>query len=65
MSVPMAIYLQDAHPITEAMEIAKFAEESGFYAVWQADSRLVREATVPMVCLCRNNQSHQDWFWRH
>ena len=49
MSVPMAIYLQDAHPITEAMEIAQFAEESGFHAVWQADSRLVREATVPMA----------------
>ncbi|MGA1436528.1 MAG: LLM class flavin-dependent oxidoreductase, partial [Ilumatobacteraceae bacterium] len=45
----MAIYLQDAHPIAEAMEIAQFAEEAGFHAVWQADSRLVREATVPMA----------------
>ena len=33
MSVPMAIYLQDVHPITEAMEIAQFAEESAFHAV--------------------------------
>ena len=49
MSIPMAIYLQDAHPIAEAMEIAQFAEDAGFHAVWQADSRLVREATVPMA----------------
>ena len=45
---PVALYLQDAHPIREAMEIAKYAEAKGFHAVWQAESRLVREATVPM-----------------
>ncbi|MEO5901778.1 MAG: LLM class flavin-dependent oxidoreductase, partial [Ilumatobacteraceae bacterium] len=44
-----AVYLQDAHPIREAMEIAKYAEAKGFDAVWQAESRLVREATVPMA----------------
>lgn len=47
--VPMAVYLQDAHPIREGMEIAKYAETKGFHAVWQAESRLVREATVPMA----------------
>jgi 5,10-methylenetetrahydromethanopterin reductase len=31
------------------MEFAKYAEERGFEAVWQAESRLVREATVPMA----------------
>jgi 5,10-methylenetetrahydromethanopterin reductase len=46
---PVALYLQDAHPIREAMELARYAEERGFDAVWQADSRLVREATVPMA----------------
>ncbi|NCY09974.1 MAG: LLM class flavin-dependent oxidoreductase, partial [Actinobacteria bacterium] len=45
----MALYLQDAHPIREGMEFARYAEQRGFEAVWQAESRLVREATVPMA----------------
>lgn len=45
----LAIYLQDAHPIREGMQIAQYAESRGFEAVWQAESRLVREATVPMA----------------
>ena len=45
----MAIYLQDAHPIREGMAFAQYAESKGFEAVWQAESRLVREATVPMA----------------
>jgi 5,10-methylenetetrahydromethanopterin reductase len=45
----MALYLQDKHPIREGMAYARFAEEHGFEAVWQAESRLVREATVPMA----------------
>jgi 5,10-methylenetetrahydromethanopterin reductase len=44
-----AVYLQDAHPIRQGMEIAQYAEAKGFEAVWQAESRLVREATVPMA----------------
>jgi 5,10-methylenetetrahydromethanopterin reductase len=44
-----ALYLQDAHPIREGMELARYAEDQGFEAVWQAESRLVREATVPMA----------------
>jgi 5,10-methylenetetrahydromethanopterin reductase len=47
--VPMALYVQDAHPIREAMGFVQRAEQLGFAAVWQADSRLVREATVPMA----------------
>ena len=49
MTERLAIYLQDAHPIREGMEIARYAEAKGFEAVWQAESRLVREATVPMA----------------
>ncbi len=45
----LALYLQDAHPIRDAMAYARYAEERGFEAVWQADSRLVREACVPMA----------------
>ncbi len=44
-----ALYLQDMHPIRDGMEYSRYAEERGFEAVWQAESRLVREATVPMA----------------
>ena len=45
----IALYLQDKHPIPDGMEYARYAEQRGFDAVWQAESRLVREATVPMA----------------
>lgn len=48
-TTPVALYLQDAHRIREGMEFVKYAEQKGFDAVWQAESRLVREATVPMA----------------
>lgn len=44
----VAMYLQDAHPIRDGMAYAQYAEERGFEAVWQAESRLVRDAIVPM-----------------
>ena len=44
-----ALYLQDLHPIRDGMAYARYAEDHGFEAVWQAESRLVREATVPMA----------------
>jgi 5,10-methylenetetrahydromethanopterin reductase len=49
MTEQVAIYLQDAHPIRDGMGYAQAAEAAGFAAVWQAESRLVREATVPMA----------------
>lgn len=49
MTVPAALYLQDAHLIREGMEIAQYAEAKGFDAVWQADSRLVRDCMIPMA----------------
>jgi 5,10-methylenetetrahydromethanopterin reductase len=45
----VALYLQDAHPIRDGMRYAQIAEEAGFEAVWQAESRLVREATIPLA----------------
>ncbi|MDX9954392.1 MAG: LLM class flavin-dependent oxidoreductase [Anaerolineae bacterium] len=45
----VAMYLQDAHPIRDGMDYARYAEERGFEAVWQAESRLVRDAIVPMA----------------
>jgi 5,10-methylenetetrahydromethanopterin reductase len=44
----LAIYLQDAHSIPDAVGYVQYAEQRGFEAVWQADSRLVRDAVVPM-----------------
>jgi len=49
MTERVALYLQDAHPIREGMEYVQYAESRGFEAVWQAESRLVRDAIVPMA----------------
>jgi 5,10-methylenetetrahydromethanopterin reductase len=49
MTYPVALYLQDAHPIRDGVELVRRAESKGFDAVWQADSRLVRDAVVPMA----------------
>lgn len=45
----VALYLQDKHPIRDGMAYAQYAEKRGFEAVWQAESRLVRDAIVPMA----------------
>lgn len=45
----VALYLQDKHSIRDGMRYARYAEEKGFEAVWQAESRLVRDAIVPMA----------------
>jgi 5,10-methylenetetrahydromethanopterin reductase len=45
----VALYLQDKHSIREGMKHVRYAEERGFEAVWQAESRLVREATIPLA----------------
>ena len=49
MADRVALYLQDAHSLQDAMEYVKYAEDAGFEAVWQAESRLVRDAIVPMA----------------
>jgi 5,10-methylenetetrahydromethanopterin reductase len=45
----VALYLQDAHDLREGLDYVRYAEEKGFEAVWQAESRLVRDAIVPMA----------------
>ncbi|MDT8897077.1 LLM class flavin-dependent oxidoreductase [Thermanaerothrix sp. 4228-RoL] len=45
----VALYLQDAHDLREGLEFVRYAEQRGFEAVWQAESRLVRDAIVPMA----------------
>ena len=56
MTYPVALYLQDAHDIRQGIELAKYAEAKGFDAVWQADSRLVRDAVVPMAAFAANTE---------
>jgi len=47
----VGLYLQDRHTIREGMAFAVQAEKCGFDSIWQAESRLAREATVPMAAI--------------
>lgn len=45
----VALYLQDTHDLRDGLDYVRYAESKGFEAVWQAESRLVRDAIVPMA----------------
>ncbi len=45
----VALYLQDTHDLRDGLDYVRYAEGKGFEAVWQAESRLVRDAIVPMA----------------
>ena len=45
----VALYLQDSHDLRDGLDFVRLAEKAGFEAVWQAESRLVRDAIVPMA----------------
>jgi 5,10-methylenetetrahydromethanopterin reductase len=49
MTERVALYLQDSHDLRDGLDYVKYAEDKGFEAVWQAESRLVRDAIVPMA----------------
>ncbi len=49
MTERVALYLQDAHDLRDGLDYVRYAEQCGFEAVWQAESRLVRDAIVPMA----------------
>lgn len=49
MAERVALYLQDAHDLRDGLDYVQYAEDKGFEAVWQAESRLVRDAVVPMA----------------
>jgi len=49
MTERVALYLQDAHDLRDGLDYVRYAEQHGFEAVWQAESRLVRDAVVPMA----------------
>lgn len=48
---PMGLYLQDKHPIRDGIKYAQLAEQHGFEQVWQAESRLARESTIPLAAI--------------
>jgi 5,10-methylenetetrahydromethanopterin reductase len=45
----VALYLQDSHNLRDGLKCVRYAEERGFESAWQAESRLVRDAIVPMA----------------
>jgi len=45
----VALYFAGRSSPARGDELAQFAEKHGFEAVWQAESRLVRDAIVPMA----------------
>src|SRR5574342_1030452 len=49
MADRVALYLQDSHDLRDGLDYVRYAEEHGFEAVLQAESRLVRDAIVPMA----------------
>ncbi|MHA2278696.1 MAG: LLM class flavin-dependent oxidoreductase [Candidatus Kariarchaeaceae archaeon] len=49
----MGMYLQDKHPIRQGVEFAQLAEKLGFEQIWQAESRLAREATIPLAAIAQ------------
>lgn len=58
MAIPrIALYMQDKHPIAYELEMAKYAEERGFEAIWQADTRLARDCVVLMSAFLTTTQT--------
>ena len=56
MAERVALYLQDAHELRDGIKYAQYAESKGFEAVWQAESRLVRDAIVPMAAFAASTE---------
>jgi 5,10-methylenetetrahydromethanopterin reductase len=51
MTERVALYLQDKHRLDEELEFARYAEQKGFEAVWHAESRLARDALIPLAAI--------------
>ena len=45
----LGLYLQDDHPLPDAVKLVQYAEMRGFESVWQSESRLARDVVVPMA----------------
>lgn len=46
MADRVALYLQDDYTLQESLDYVKYAEARGFEAVWQAETRFVRDSIV-------------------
>ncbi|AJF27723.1 F420-dependent oxidoreductase (plasmid) [Haloarcula sp. CBA1115] len=44
----VGIYLQDKHSLEANVELVQYAEEQGIDEIWQAESRLARDAVSPL-----------------
>jgi 5,10-methylenetetrahydromethanopterin reductase len=53
----VALYLQDSHDLRQGLDFVRYAETRGFEAAWQAESRLVRDAIVPMAAYAAVTES--------
>ncbi len=47
----VALYLQDKHPLHEELKLGQYAEKKGFEAIWHAESRLARDAIIPLAAM--------------
>jgi 5,10-methylenetetrahydromethanopterin reductase len=56
MPQSLALYMQDKHPIAYELSTARIAEERGFDAIWQADTRLARDGIVMMSAFLATTQ---------
>jgi 5,10-methylenetetrahydromethanopterin reductase len=45
----VGLYLQDNYALQESIKLVHYAETRGFDSVWQAETRLSRDAIVPMA----------------
>lgn len=52
----MALYMQDKHDMRYELDMARYAEARGFSEIWQADTRLARDAIVMMSALLTHTQ---------
>ncbi len=55
-SIPrLGLYLQDMH-VREMVRYSQIAEENGFESVWVAESRLARDALIPMAAIATDTK---------
>ncbi len=52
----VALYLQDAHSLQDGIKYAQYAEQKGFEAVWQAESRSVRKCDYADGGVCQTQE---------
>jgi 5,10-methylenetetrahydromethanopterin reductase len=46
---PVGLYLQDDLPMNAAIKHVQYAEARGYHAIWQAETRLVRDSLAPLA----------------